>query len=116
MPTWVVTDPVIPDQFSLDDYTKSYLLKSYDMTKSLHKELKKLRKWWTKEHNAERKGAKSVQDGTADKREERILCFLGFVQRYHCRPSDDIPDVGTLPQPPSLWVLCGLLQESPRRQ
>jgi hypothetical protein len=60
------------------------------MTRSLQKELKKLRKWWTKERNAERKGAKSVQDGTADKREERILCFLGFVQRYKCLPSDDL--------------------------
>jgi hypothetical protein len=50
----------------------------------------KLRKWWTKERNAERKGAKSVQDGTADKQEERILCFLGFVQRYKCLPSDDM--------------------------
>lgn len=90
VPTWVLTDPVIPDQFSGSDYTKSYSLKSYDMTKSLQKELKKLRKWWTKERNAERKGAKSVQDGTADKREERILCFLGFVQRYKCLPSDDL--------------------------
>ncbi len=30
--TWVITDPVIPDQFSLNDYTKSYSLKSYDVT------------------------------------------------------------------------------------
>ena len=42
VPTWVITDPVIPDQFSLNDYTKSYSLKSYDMTRSLQKELKKL--------------------------------------------------------------------------
>lgn len=90
VPSWVLTDPVIPDQFSQDDYTKSYSLKSYDMTRSLQKELKKLRKWWTKERNAERKGAKSVQDATADKREERVLCFLGFVQRYKCLPSDDL--------------------------
>jgi hypothetical protein len=90
IPSWVLTDPVIPDQFSRSDYSKAYSLKSYEMTRSLQKELKKLRMWWTKERNAERKGAKSVQDGTADKREERVLCFLGFVQRYKCLPSDNL--------------------------
>ena len=76
-------------QFSRDDYTKSYSLKSYDTPKSLKKELKKLSKWWNKEHNAERKGVKAVQGQTADKREERILCFLGFVQRYKCLSDKD---------------------------
>ncbi len=86
---WVLTEPIIPGQFSRSDYTKAYSLKSYDMPKSLKNELKKLRKWWTADRNAERK-AKSVQDVTADKREERLLCFLGFVQSYKCLPSDDL--------------------------
>ncbi len=85
----MLTEPTIPGQFSRSDYTKAYSLKSYDMPKSLKKELKKLRKWWTTDRNAERK-AKSVQDVTADKREERLLCFLGFVQHYKCLPSDDL--------------------------
>ncbi len=89
VPAWVLTEPTIPGQFSHSDYTKAYSLKAYDMPKSLKKELKKLRKWWTTERNAERK-AKSVQDVTADKREERLLCFLGFVQSYKCLPSDDL--------------------------
>ena len=91
-PAWILTEPIIPDQqqqFSRDDYTKSYSLKSYHTPKSLKKELKKLSKWWTKERNAERKGAKAVQGQTADKREERILCFLGFVQRYKCLSDKD---------------------------
>ncbi len=86
---WVLTDPTIPGQFSRSDYTKAYSLKSKDIPKLLKKELKKLRKWWTADRNAERK-AKSVQDVTADKREERLLCFLGFVQSYKCLPSDDL--------------------------
>jgi hypothetical protein len=90
IPSWVLTDTVIPNQFSRSNYSKAYSLKSYEMTRPLQKELKKLRKWWTKERNAERKGAKSVQDETADKREERVLCFLGFIQRYKCLPSDDL--------------------------
>ena len=64
VPTWVLTDPVIPHQFSLNDYTKSDSLKSYDMTRSLQKELKKLRQWWTKERNAEQGSqVRSRQDG-----------------------------------------------------
>jgi hypothetical protein len=88
VPAWVLTDPEIPSQFSREDYTKSYALKVYDMPKTVKKELKKIRKWWTTERNAERKNIKAVQDGTADKREERILCFLGFVVRYKCLPRE----------------------------
>jgi hypothetical protein len=88
VPAWVLTDPEIPSQFSREDYTKSYALKAYDMPKTVKKELKKIRKWWTTERNAERKNTKAVQEGTADKREERILCFLGFVVRYKCLPRE----------------------------
>jgi hypothetical protein len=84
VPAWVLTDPEIPSQFSREDYTKSYALKAYDMPKTVKKELKKIRKWWTAERNVERKNTKAVQDGTTDKREECILCFLGFVVRYKC--------------------------------
>ena len=86
VPHWVLTAPIIPDRtlFTRKDYTKSYSLKVYDMPKSLRKELKKISKWWTKDRNAERRGAKPIGEGTADKREERILCFMGFVQRYKC--------------------------------
>ena len=48
-----------------------------------------MRKWWTKKRNAER-ASKAVHDNTMDKREERILCFLGFVNRYQCL-SEDLP-------------------------
>ena len=80
------TAVTIPDRslFTREDYTKSYSLKAYDMPKPLRKELKKINKWWTKECNAERKGAKPIGEGTADKREERILCFMGSVNRYTC--------------------------------
>lgn len=84
---WVITDPEIPEQFSSKDFSKSYSLKDYDIKRPLKKELKKLRKWWTKSQNRERKG-KSVSDSTAIKRQERILCFLGFVSRYDCIPED----------------------------
>lgn len=82
---WVLTAPVIPDQFSVNDYTKSHSLKEYDISKSLKKELKKLNIWWTIERNNERKN-KAVASTTAGKREERALCFLGFVDRYRCLP------------------------------
>lgn len=85
-PEWVLTEPILPKrQFSTRDYSKSYALKSYDMRSSLKKSLKKLGKWWMKPRNSERVG-KSVQQATLDKRQERVLCFLGFVSRYKCLP------------------------------
>ena len=50
-PDWIVNTPVVADQFSPDDYTKSYSLKSYDTPRALKKELKKLNKWWSKTSN-----------------------------------------------------------------
>ena len=90
VPDWVKTVPRIPSQFSARDYSKSYALKEYDIKKPLRKELKKLRKWWTKELNTERarKSAKAVNEATVFKREERVLCFLGFVTKYDCCPPD----------------------------
>jgi hypothetical protein len=86
-PRWIMTEPRIPDQFSKDDYSKSYALKPYDIPKTLKKELKKMRKWWTKKRNAERHG-EAVHEHTMDKREEQALCFLGFVNRYKCLSED----------------------------
>ena len=80
-PDTIQSVPVIPTQFTRQDYTKMYALRSYDQCKALRKELKKLRSWWTKRHNAERQG-QPIAATTALKREERILCFLGFVFRY----------------------------------
>ena len=85
VPNWVLVIPTVPDQFSSKQFTKSYALKPYDIPASLRKELKKMRKWWTRERNVERK-SKAVQATTLDKREERQLCYLGFVHRYKCLP------------------------------
>ncbi len=82
VPDWV-TEVTIPEQFSSKDFTKSYSLKSYDLTPNLKKELKKLKKWWMRDRNKER-GSKPVGTTTVEKREERILCFLGFVNKYEC--------------------------------
>ena len=81
--SWVLSAPQIPalKAFLPKHFTKSYSLKPYDMRKSLKKELKKQKKWWTRQHNSERPG-KAVGVTTALKREERNLCFLGFVERY----------------------------------
>ena len=81
--SWVLSCPQIPKSkaFLPKDFTKSYSLKAYDMRKSLKKELKKQKKWWMRQHNAERPG-KAIGSTTALKREERTLCFLGFVERY----------------------------------
>ena len=38
-----------------------------------------------KPRNSERTG-KAVQQATLDKRQERVLCFLGFASRYQCLP------------------------------
>ena len=85
VPNWVLVAPIVPNQFSSKQFTKSYALKPYDIPASLRKELKKMRKWWTRERNVERK-TKAVQATTLDKREERQLCYLGFVHRYKCLP------------------------------
>jgi hypothetical protein len=81
--SWILTNVTIPEQFSAKDYTKSYSLKSYDLTAGLKKELKKLKKWWMRDRNKER-AAKPVGVTTVEKREERVLCFLGFVSKYEC--------------------------------
>ncbi len=85
IPAWVLSDVDIPSQFSVKDYSKSFSLKSYDMQRTLKKDLKKLAKWWMKPRNSERVG-KVIQQNTASKREERVLCFLGFVLSYKCLP------------------------------
>jgi hypothetical protein len=81
----VLTVPQIPSDFSASDFTKSHSLKSYNIGRRLKKELKKLQRWWTNEKNSERK-SKAVSPTTAEKREERLLCFLGFVDRYRAVP------------------------------
>jgi hypothetical protein len=83
----VLNVPEIPDQFSASDFTKSHALKDYNIGRCLKKELKKMRSWWIKPYNSERK-SKSVSETTADKREERLLCFLGFIHRYKAVPDD----------------------------
>lgn len=89
VPDWVMNATLIPTQFARADYSKSYSLKDYDINKSLKKELKKLRRWWTKKDNHERtrRLEKAVNDTTLSKREERIKCFLGFVVKYECIPT-----------------------------
>ena len=82
---WVMDEVDIPSQFSVKEYSKAFALKSYDMEHSLKKDLKKLAKWWMKPNNSER-SSKVIQQVTADKREERVLCYLGFVQTYKCLP------------------------------
>jgi len=86
VPEWVLDVPRIPKQFSPKQYTKSYALKTYDTPTGLRKELKRLNKWWTTAVNPTRSG-KAVHATTIYKREERIRCFLGFVQRYKCLPA-----------------------------
>jgi hypothetical protein len=81
----VLTVPQIPSDFSASDFTKAHSLKSYNIGRRLKKQLKKLQRWWTNEKNSERKG-KAVSPTTAEKREERLLCFLGFVDRYRAVP------------------------------
>lgn len=83
VPAWVLTEVEVPSQFSAKDYSKAYALKSYDTTRSLKKEFKKLGKWWMKTQNSERAG-KMVQQATAEKRKERVLCYLGFILLYKC--------------------------------
>jgi hypothetical protein len=55
---WVLSVPQIPSAkaFSAKHFTKAYSLKSYDMRKSLKKEMKKQKKWWMRQHNSERVG------------------------------------------------------------
>jgi hypothetical protein len=88
IPAWVLNDVDIPSQFSVKDYSKSFSLKSYDMQRTLKKDLEKLAKWWMKPRNSERVG-KVIQQNTASKREERVLCFLGFVLTYKCLPDGE---------------------------
>jgi len=90
VPNWIVKATLIPSQFARADYCKSYSLKDYDINKLLKKELKKLRKWWTRKENHERtrRLEKAVNDTTHSKREERIKCFLGFVAKYECIPNN----------------------------
>ena len=84
---WVLDDPAIPSQFAAADYSKSYALKAYDVPKPLRKELKKLRKWWTKARNDER-ASKAVGETTAEKREVGHLSCKEFccpALTYFCR-------------------------------
>jgi hypothetical protein len=74
---WVLDDPIIPSQFAAADYSKSYALKAYDVPKPLRKELKKLRKWWTKARNDER-ASKAVGETTTEKREVGHLSCREF--------------------------------------
>ena len=90
MESWVLSAPQIPKAkaFLPKHFTKSYSLKAYNMRKSLKKELKKQKKWWMRQHNTERPG-KAIGITTALKREERVLCFLGFVERYKAIDGSD---------------------------
>lgn len=85
VPPSVLNIPDIPSQFSASDFTKSHALKPYDINRGLKKELKKMRSWWIKRNNPQRK-SKAISETTADKRQERLLCFLGFVHRYKAVP------------------------------
>ncbi len=87
-----LNDIDVPSQFSVKDYTKSFALKSYDIQRTLKKDLKKLAKWWMKPRNSERIG-KVIQQNTASKRKERVLCFLGFVLAYKCLPESEGHDL-----------------------
>jgi hypothetical protein len=106
----VLTVPEIPDQFSASDFTKSHALKDYNVGRSLKKQLKKMRSWWIKPYNAERK-SKAISETTAQKREERLLCFLGFIHRYKAVPDDFDLTVGLVLNHRLVDAFCNYMKE-----
>lgn len=106
----VLTIPEIPDQFSASDFTKSHALKDYNIGRSLKKEMKKMHRWWVKPYNAERK-SKAISETTADKREERLLCFMGFIHRYKAVPEDFDLTIGLVLNHRLIDAFCNYMKE-----